>query len=59
MLSFLKKFDVISKSQLVKKKGKSTNVALTTLIDKMYNALDQKLPSICTFIDLARAFDTV
>lgn len=57
--SYLDKYRIISKNQYGFKKAVSTEDAMAALIGKIYNSLDKSKPSICVFVDLAKAFDTV
>lgn len=56
---FFDKFGILSDRQFGFAKGKSTKDAIAYLISKIYESMDESTPSICVFIDLAKAFDTV
>lgn len=56
---FLKKFKILSEMQYGFREGKSTQDAILALTSKVYTALDESIPSLAVFIDLAKAFDTV
>lgn len=57
--SFLKKYKIMSDKQYGFMEARSTNDAIADLTAKIYNALDSTNPSLCVFVDLAKAFDTV
>lgn len=59
LVKFFDKFDIISPSQYGFQENKSTQDALIHLTDEIHNALDASSRSLCVFIDLAKAFDTV
>ena len=46
-------------SQFGYKKGHSTETLLLNLMDELYSACDQQIPSILMLLDLSAAFDTV
>ena len=50
---------ILHQSQFGFRENLSTSMALLELVDKLSEALDNKLISIGVFIDLAKAFDTV
>lgn len=56
---FLDKYGLISDQQYGFRAGRSTQNAIAYLTGKIYKAIDDKIPTICVFIDLAKAFDTV
>lgn len=56
---FLEKQKLISPKQFGFRSGKSTEDAITNLTNEINEALDQRKPSLCVFIDLTKAFDTV
>ena len=56
---YIVKHNVLSNSQFRFKKGYSTYMALTILIDKITSAMDKKEHVIGLFLDFAKAFDTV
>lgn len=57
--SFIKKYNLISGRQYGFQAGLSSEGAISALTRKMYDALDKGQPSLCMFVDLAKAFDTV
>lgn len=57
--NFFKKYEIISENQFGFQQNKSTEDAIATLTRYIYKALDEKTPSLCIFVDLAKAFDTV
>lgn len=56
---FLKKHKIISEQQYGFQENKSTHDAIAKLTSLMYNSIDLSKPSLCVFLDLAKAFDTV
>lgn len=59
LLNFLKKHRIMSDQQYGFQENKSTHDAIAKLTSLMYNSVDQSMPSLCVFLDLAKAFDTV
>ncbi|XP_057299070.1 uncharacterized protein LOC130629748 [Hydractinia symbiolongicarpus] len=59
LVSFLDCFNIINTAQYGFQKHKSTNHAIFEVINKVSQALKNKTPSSCVFLDLAKAFDTV
>lgn len=59
ILKFLNKHDILSPQQFGFRQGKSTEHAITMLTKEIYKALDNSKPSLCLFLDLAKAFDTI
>lgn len=59
LYNFIKKFKILSDNQFGFTEGKSTQDAIAELTKKIYHSLDKSKPSLCVFIDLAKAFDTV
>ena len=59
LLSYLEKHKVLSNSQFGFRKNHSTEYALTLFYEKISSAFDNKEISVCIFIDLSKAFDTV
>lgn len=59
LCGYLNKYNIISNRQYGFREGISTQDAILQLTSKMYSALDSNKPSLCVFIDLAKAFDTV
>lgn len=59
LIDFLTLNDVLDKYQFGFQKGKSTYMALITLIDKITKALDNGDIVIGVFLDFSKAFDTV
>lgn len=57
--SYLKRYKIISKNQYGFQEKISTEDAIVSLTKKIYASLDNQLPSIALFLDLAKAFDTV
>lgn len=56
---YLSKYDLISKRQYGFREKVSTQDALLALSSQASSALDENKPSLCVFIDLSKAFDTV
>ena len=59
LISFLDKMSIISPHQYGFTKGRSTQDALITFTNHVYEALDNKQSSIGVFVDYSKAFDTV
>lgn len=56
---FLNKHNIMSDSQYGFRKARSSQDAICCLTDNIYKALDGSVPTLCIFVDLAKAFDTV
>lgn len=59
LYSFFEKFNVLSPSQHGYRKLRSTVSALESIIDCIYDALNQKDKVLSLFFDMSRAFDSV
>lgn len=59
ILSFVKKHKILSKMQYGFMKKIGTKDALSYLTNLIYDKLDKSMPIAVTFLDLAKAFDTV
>ena len=59
LTDYVTKNNLSSKYQFVFRKGYSTDMALTILIDKITSAMDKGEHIIGLFVDLAKAFDTI
>lgn len=59
MSSFLDKHNILSDQQFGFRAGKSTEDAILSLTSNIYKSMDKNQPSLCVFIDLTKAFDTV
>ena len=59
LLSFFNKYKIISDKQFGFRKNKSTKDALNLITNLIYDQLDSSEPIAVTFLDLAKAFDTV
>ena len=59
LLSFLNKNKILIDNQFGFRKNKGTKDALALITIIIYNNLNNKTPTIATFLDLAKAFDTV
>lgn len=57
--SFLSKYNILSDNQFGFREGMSTEDAILNLTSYIYNAIDNKVPVLCIFVDLSKAFDTV
>ena len=59
LYNFLDKFKILSSEQFGFIKNRGTTDALKKITNILYNKLDKSKPIIITFLDLAKAFDTV
>ena len=59
MVKFIEKYKLISDKQFGFREGKSTQDAISCLTSEIYKNMDEGNPSLCIFLDLAKAFDTV
>ena len=59
MLKFLNKNNILTSSQFGFRTNSSTELAITTLYDKLLNNLNEKRISFLLFLDLKKAFDSV
>ena len=59
LMDYVTKNNILSNYQFGFRKGYSTDMALTILIDKITSAMDKGEHIIGLFVDLAKAFDTV
>ena len=59
LILYINRHDLLYEYQFGFQKGKSTHMALITLIDKISEALDQGELVIGIFLDFSKAFDTV
>lgn len=57
--NYTKKYNLISDRQYGFQQHKSTQDAIAFLTSQISQALDKSKPSLCVFLDLAKAFDTV
>ena len=59
LISFLTKYSVLSDKQFGFREKMSTENAILQLTNYLYDNLDKSKPSLCIFVDLSKAFDTV
>ena len=59
IFEYLEKHEILYENQFGFRKGRSTNMALTILIDKLHTAMDHNFFSLGVYLDLSKAFDTV
>lgn len=59
MVTFLERNKIISDKQFGFRENKSTEDAILKLTSDIYEAIDNKKASLCVYIDLTKAFDTV
>ena len=57
--SFWKNYDVLNSKQYGFRKGKSTLNALIDLTETLREHINKNEKTICTFLDLSKAFDTI
>ncbi|CAH1998361.1 unnamed protein product [Acanthoscelides obtectus] len=58
-IRYLTKFKILSENQYGFTEGKATSDAITKIVNQIYQNIDNRIPSICIFVDLKKAFDTV
>ena len=59
LISYLLKHNILFECQFGFQKGKSTHMTLTTLVDRITEALDNGDYDVGVFLDFSKAFDTV
>lgn len=59
LISFINKYNILSESQYGFRAQRSTELAITSVLNKIMNAIENKQISIGIFLDLSKAFDTV
>ena len=59
MIDFLDKHKILSNCQFGFRKGLSTDLAITTLTEHYYRAIENNNYLVGAFLDLSRAFDTI
>lgn len=59
MVSFLTRYSLLSDKQFGFRDKRSTEDAIVKLTSYLYEHLDKSRPSLCIFVDLSKAFDTV
>lgn len=59
IISFVEKHKLIAARQYGFQKGRSSQEAMAELVSLITEAIDNKMPAVCVFVDLAKAFDTV
>ena len=59
LISYMLKHNILFEYQLGFQKGKSTHMALITLVDRITEALDNGDYVVGVFLDFSKAFDTV
>lgn len=59
LTNYIDKYKLLSPKQFGFRKGKSTQDAISCLTSEIYKAMDEGKPSLCVFLDLSKAFDTV
>lgn len=59
MTKFMTKYSILSRCQFGFQKGRSTCDAVSSLVDFVYEQLNNKKHNIALFLDLCKAYDTV
>lgn len=59
LVKYLDKYNILSNRQFGFRDGRSTEDAIAYLTSKIGKTIDEKYPTLCIFVDLAKAFDTV
>ena len=59
LIEFITKNEVLHKHQFRLRKQHSTNPAVISLVEKLYDALDEGNIAVTCFLDIKKAFDTV
>ena len=59
IISYLDKYHILSDKQFGFRENRSTQDAIEYLTSKISKSIDEKCPTLCIFVDLAKAFDTV
>jgi hypothetical protein len=59
LLSFLKKFNILTAEQNEFRNNKSTITACHTFIENIQHALDNKLHAVGIFLDFTKAYDVI
>ena len=59
LLSIKKKHDILYEHQYGFQAGKSTELAINSLLGNITEAFEEKKKTICIFLDFAKTFDTV
>jgi retron-type reverse transcriptase len=59
LVSYLNKLNIVSKNQYGFKPGVSTEDAIAELLEIIIKNFNNKKKTLTTFLDLAKAFDTV
>ena len=59
LMAFINKHHILSESQFGFRENRSTENAISYVVNKLVNALDQNTFSIGVFLDLSKAFDKI
>ena len=59
LYNYVEKHQILSEHQFGFRRNKSTEYAILELTDKISKAMDEGLYTLCIFLDLSKAFDTV
>lgn len=57
--NFIEHYDILNQNQFGFRKGHSTYMAMSILVDKFHETINDNKFMVCLFLDLSRAFDTI
>jgi len=59
LIEYIEQNEIFYENQFGFRRGRSTSMALTILIDKLHTAMDHNFFTLGVYLDLSKAFDTV